>query len=147
MFPRSSWLLIACFGCTRAPSPPVPKLACPAARPSGGPDTTIYDARAVSQGPVRVSGPLPEYPPSLRRSGVGGSVVIEIVIDTLGLPDSTTVKVTEATDLGFVQPSIDAIEGTKFTPALLCGRPVRARIHVPMRFTVSRQWMSGTPPP
>ena len=132
---RSLTLLILGLlaGCVRAPAPPQPVLACP---PAG--DTTIYEGAALPQKVTRISGPLPVYPPDLKRALVNGEATIVFVLDTLGHPESGSARVESATDMKFGWSALDVVRATVFTPGYLCGRRVRVRVHIPIRFSVTR---------
>src|SRR2546425_13220339 len=91
--------LVGAFACAYAPPPPPPARRA-AARPAVDSASRnvphISVATAVDSGPSPVYCPPPEYPPSLRNSGVQGRVRLELVVDTLGRPEPATVQIGRA---------------------------------------------------
>ena len=74
------------------------------------------------------------YPPSLRASGVGGTVLAEFVVDTLGRVERENFGIVSSTDPLFGAAVQDAIEGGLFTPAIKAGRKVRQVVRQPFDF-------------
>jgi TonB family protein len=86
----------------------------------------------VDQAPEAIFQEAPVFPYSLRRSGINGEVVVDLVIDT----DGNVVKadVTSSTHPDFEAPAVEAALKWKFKPALKNGHPVVARMAVPIDF-------------
>ena len=81
----------------------------------------------------------PAYPVELRQNGTEGRVILAFVIDSAGQPERESVTVVNATNEGFVFPSIGAVLSCRFSPARINGRPVAARVsRMPINFTVGR---------
>ncbi len=74
------------------------------------------------------------YPPSLRASGVGGTVIAEFVVDTLGRVERENFGIVSSTDPLFSVAVQDAIEGGRFLPAIKAGRKVRQVVRQPFEF-------------
>lgn len=86
--------------------------------------------------PVLVrSGPA-NYPEGLRQAGVEGRVLVQAIIDTGGKAEPTSIHILAAAEHGFDAAARDWLMHAEFQPALLAGRPVRARITVPVEFTL-----------
>jgi TonB family protein len=78
----------------------------------------------------------PVYPDSLLRSGVGGRVVVEFVVDTAGVPDMDTFGAVVSTDRLFTESVRRALGGARFIPAMLEGRRVRQLVQLPFTFSI-----------
>ena len=75
-----------------------------------------------------------EYPPELRRAGIGGKVTVWLKLDTEGRVQEASVK----DGSGYTQ--LDAIavriaRQLRFTPALYDGKPVSVTIAIPVTFS------------
>jgi hypothetical protein len=68
-----------------------------------------------------VNGAVPAYPITALGSG---RVLLEFVIGTDGWVDRQTVVPIAATDPVFVRPSVEALVGSRFTPATCRGTPI-----------------------
>jgi TonB family protein len=79
--------------------------------------------------------PPPVYPDSLLRAHVAGRVVIEVVVDTLGAPDLSTLAVLASSHERFTAAVRGALAGARFTPAMAGGRRVRQYVQLPYTFT------------
>lgn len=101
-----------------------------------GVDTTIL-ARDVER-PELLSAPGVLYPEELRRKGIKGSVLVAFVLDTLGRPERSTVRVLSASDPGFIDAALDVVLGSRYRPARLKvtpGRAIRVKINQPVHFS------------
>lgn len=75
----------------------------------------------------------PAYPTKLRDEGVSGAVIIALVLDENG-----KVMAAEATKVSreeFREPALKAVREWTFVPAQVAGKPVRARVSVPLNFS------------
>jgi protein TonB len=82
--------------------------------------------------PIEMRNPV--YPPEARKNNIEGTVVVEIVVGSDG-------KVREAHAVGTPDPllakaAVDAVLQSQFRPALKDGRPVAARMRVPITFNL-----------
>lgn len=59
------------------------------------------------------------------RNGACFRAEYKFVVDTLGLPDLSTVQVVSSSNAGFSQAVSEVIPELRYTPARLAGRPVR----------------------
>jgi TonB family protein len=82
-----------------------------------------------------VAGPV--FPDSLHRARVGGRVVVEFVVDTLGEVDPGTFEVLASTHPLFTQAVQEALVVARFRPAVRSGRKVRQFIQMPFSFALS----------
>ena len=74
---------------------------------------------------ARFGNPPPRYPDVLRRSAVKGGVVIEVVIDTTGRADMTSVRIVSSDHPLFTDAVLEALPRARFLPAESGGRKVR----------------------
>lgn len=77
--------------------------------------------------------PAPIYPASARRMGESGTVLLRVVVDENGRPESIKV----ASSSGFERldrAAIDAVRRWKFVPARQGDRAVKAAVEVPLEF-------------
>ena len=79
---------------------------------------------------------VPVYPDSLLRSGVGGRVVVEFVVDTAGMPDMDTFGAVVSTDRLFTESVQRALTPARFIPAMVAGRRVRQLVQLPFTFSI-----------
>ncbi|OLB52408.1 MAG: hypothetical protein AUI08_00660 [Gemmatimonadetes bacterium 13_2_20CM_2_65_7] len=133
--------LVGAFACAHAPPPPppVPRAAARPAVDSASRNVPhISVATAVDSGPSPVYCPPPEYPPSLRNSGVQGRVRLELVVDTLGRPEPATVRAVTSPNDSLSSAAVTAMKSCLFTPARIGGRAVRVLIQIPIDFKTGR---------
>lgn len=76
----------------------------------------------------------PRYPADMRAAGVTGAVVVRIVIDESG--KVMAADVAKASHDGFREAAIEAVREWTFKPAQVGGKPVRARVNVPLNFSI-----------
>lgn len=81
---------------------------------------------------------MPEYPDSLRRQGVDGRVVIELVVNVDGSLDTGSVNLVSSTNQLFTDAVQQALATAKFRVATLRSRPVRQVLQVPFVFKTEK---------
>jgi periplasmic protein TonB len=91
------------------------------------------EGASYDQRPVPVKTPPPSYPDQLRRDGVEGTVAVRVQIDEDG--NVIDCAVSKSSHEGFERPALAAVRGWKFKPASKGGKPVKASIIIPMRFS------------
>ena len=96
-------------------------------------DDTIYTK--VDVNPVPVKTPPPEYPLRLKRDGTAGLVAVAVVIDETGVV--TSCAVAKSSNPDFDEPAMDAVKKWKFKPAQKDGAPVKMKVTIPIRFSIS----------
>jgi TonB family protein len=72
--------------------------------------------------------PQPDYSEKARKAGYRGTCVLQLVVDTKGMPQD--IKVTRAIGMGLDEEAIEAVRKWRFKPAMKDGLPVRALINV-----------------
>ena len=80
----------------------------------------------------------PDYPINLLRQNIEGGAFIVYVVDTLGLADTASMKVINATHEEFVQAVRDAMPKMRFRPAILGGYKVRQLVQQNFSFKIQR---------
>lgn len=88
--------------------------------------------------PRLLNEPRPEYPRELLRRGEGGTVILRCVIGVDGL--ARDVEVLESTHPALADSARRAVEGRRYSPGLLQGRPVEV-------ISTIRIGYSTSPPP
>lgn len=87
---------------------------------------------------VRVPEPTfterPEYPWSLKRAGIMGTVSVRCSVNEQG--QVTNLKVVSTTHEDFVNPALYALRRWQFKPGMRDGAPVAMDIIVPIRFAL-----------
>ena len=76
------------------------------------------------------------------------SADVELVVDTLGKPEISTVRVIRANDRGFADAMVASVPGWQFEPATLGGKRVRQIVNQHQAIgTVVVAVPAGSPPP
>ena len=78
--------------------------------------------------------PQPNYPDSASSKGVEGTVVMEAVISTEGVPLS--VKVVQSPDEALSKAALEAVKQWRYQPTKLNGVPVEVVTDITVRFTL-----------
>ncbi|MBI4626609.1 MAG: TonB family protein [Verrucomicrobia bacterium] len=112
--------------------------AVPAADPSRGP---TYDIGQLDRPPRPSSQPRPAYPAELRKAGLSGEVQVEFIVDAQGAVREA--RAVNSTWREFESAAIEAVSKWKFLPGQKDGRPVGARLRMPIVFRLSDG--AGTP--
>lgn len=101
----------------------------------GDAQQTFLEA-VVDVKPAIVFLPSPEYPVQLRVKGVGGRVLVQCIVDTMGIVEPNSVKILQSPDTAFSRATIEALLQARFTPARVKGKAVRVLVDVPIDFNV-----------
>jgi TonB family protein len=101
----------------------------------GDAQQTFLEA-VVDVKPAIVFLPSPEYPVQLRVKGVGGRVLVQCIVDTMGIVEPNSVKILQTPDTAFSRATIEALLQARFTPARVKGKAVRVLVNVPIDFNV-----------
>lgn len=97
----------------------------------------VYDAVATEP-PTRLTSPPLHYPALLRRDGIEGSVLLDLVVLPDGRVGHNDIVVVESTDARFNEAAISVIRGSRFRPGRLNGKAVAVRIRQRVDFTIAR---------
>lgn len=76
----------------------------------------------------------PRYPASMRDQGVAGAVMLVIVVDEGGRVIASEVRKSSHDD--FRTPALEAVRDWTFVPAKAGGKTVRARVNIPLNFSI-----------
>ena len=88
--------------------------------------------------PVLFGGMRLVYPDSLRRQGISGKVTLEFVVDTLGRVEPG-VRVLQTAHPLLVAPAKEMLQGARFVPGRVRGRPVRVLMRMGLRVAPERR--------
>ena len=80
----------------------------------------------------------PKFPGTMLKRGIGGYVRARYVVDEHGRIEPSSVRMQRYSDPAFVQPAIDALLASRFTPARAGGCPVKMMVEQVVRFTIQR---------
>ncbi|CAN5127705.1 hypothetical protein BH23GEM2_BH23GEM2_04610 [soil metagenome] len=80
----------------------------------------------------------PNYPSSLRETGVEGQVVVEFVVNENGRVDMSSVKVIESSHALFTSSVRTALQKMRFSPAKVGGTSVKQYVQQPFTFRLQR---------
>ena len=114
--------------------PPPPAAAVP--EPETEPEifVAVEDPPEMIGGMASLHGEL-KYPELARRAGIGGTVVVQVVIDATGEPSSPTVvrSVSEVLD----KEAVRAVMKQRFVPGKQRGRAVSVYMAIPVVFRLT----------
>lgn len=83
--------------------------------------------------------PRPRYPSALQRAGVGGTVVVDFVIDSTGAVVPGSIGVVSSTHDALSRAVLDVLPRYRFKRALARGRATRMSARMPFTFTVTER--------
>ncbi len=87
----------------------------------------------------------PDFPDQLYRSGIGGRVTVEFIVDTLGAIEPGSTRIVSSTESRFDEAVLTALLSASFSPARRSGRLVRQLDRMPVVFDIPGQ-SPGQPP-
>jgi periplasmic protein TonB len=99
----------------------------------------LFAAQVEKPATPRNGNPSPKYPSLLESSRVEGVVLVQFVVDTLGVADMSTFKVLEATNDLFAESTRASLAKWRFAPAEAGGRKVKQIVELPLRFVAPRR--------
>lgn len=86
----------------------------------------------------KIGGEAPEYPASLRASGVEGRVLAQFVVGENGRYEGGSLKILESSNPAFTAAVKDALPRMRFSAAQIGGRKVAQLVQMPFQFHISR---------
>lgn len=92
-----------------------------------------YKQDQVDQRPSISRRAAPEYPNKARRMNIEGKVLVQMVVDTSGMPQSCTVAKAEPPGY-FEDAALSAARRMRFIPGKLKGQPVHTLVLLPFAF-------------
>jgi periplasmic protein TonB len=87
---------------------------------------------------AKIGGDAPEYPPSLRDSGVEGTVLAQFVVNESGRYESGTLKILNSSNSAFTAAVKDALPRMRFSAAQIGGRKVQQLVEMPFQFHLAK---------
>jgi periplasmic protein TonB len=97
----------------------------------------VFSEGAVEEPPKVLSAPPPPYPEMLRDAGIQGRVVLEVILDTAGHAEPSSIKILRSPSPGFDGPVTRWALKALFRPARLRGRAVRVLIQIPIDYSAA----------
>jgi periplasmic protein TonB len=101
---------------------------------SGGQELNAFSVADLDKPPVLMASVSPEYPATLRKAKVEGSVVIVFLLDESGRVEEA--KVESASRPEFETPALNAVKKWKFKPGEREGAAVKTHMRLPIRFKI-----------
>ena len=87
---------------------------------------------------VKIGGEAPEYPSSLRESGVEGKVLAQFVVGENGRYEGGSLKILESSNPAFTAAVKDALPRMRFSAAQIGGKKVAQLVQMPFQFHLNR---------
>lgn len=100
----------------------------------GDPGEPLFAAQVEKPAMPRNGNPSPKYPSLLESSRVEGAVLVQFVVDTVGVADMNTFKVLDATNDLFAESTRATLSNWRFFPAEAGGYKVKQIVQLPLRF-------------
>jgi protein TonB len=97
----------------------------------------VFTESEVESPAEKIGGPSPEYPESLRSSGIEGEVVVQFVVNESGRYESGTLKVLQSSNSAFTAAVKAALPQMKFSPARVGGHKVQQLVQLPFEFHIN----------
>jgi TonB family protein len=95
----------------------------------------VYEGPAVDRQPKPKFQARPRYPFEMRRRGIAGEVVVDLIVDDKG--DVINARVASSSREEFEAAAVQAISKWKYFPGQKNGRNVHTHLQVPIIFTVN----------
>jgi TonB family protein len=106
---------------------------------------SVASAAAQTSGAVLTREQKPVYPEGLRKIQKQGNVLLIGRIDKGGSVRDP--RVIAASDIGFADPSVEAVKGWQFKPALRGGRTIEVAVNIGIRFRLEGSKRGDIPRP
>lgn len=104
--------------------------------------TTYFEFQVEKQATVSRGVP-PRYPAELRAAGTSGEVLMQFVVDTMGLVEGSSIKEIRTSDTQFTAAVREALPQMRFHPAEVGGRKVRQLVQMPFQFALDPSTPTG----
>jgi periplasmic protein TonB len=103
-----------------------------------GADHGPYMEFQVEKPVAKIGGDAPEYPSSLRDSGVEGQVLAQFVVGENGRYEGGSLKILQSSNPAFTAAVKDALPRMKFSAAQIGGRKVAQLVQMPFSFHLQK---------
>ena len=87
---------------------------------------------------VKIGGEAPEYPSSLRESGVEGKVLAQFVVGENGRYEGGSLKILDSSNPAFTAAVKDALPRMRFSAAQIGGKKVAQLVQMPFQFHLNK---------
>lgn len=88
---------------------------------------------------VKIGGEAPEYPSSLKDSGVEGQVLAQFVVGENGRYQAGSLKILNSSNPAFTAAVKDALPRMKFSAAQIGGKKVSQLVQMPFQFHLNKK--------
>jgi len=106
--------------------------------PADADAASAYLESIVDERPERLRTPALDYPELLRQAGTEGVVLIEVIVDSAGVPEPAGLRIVRSDHRAFEAPARRAVLRSVFRPGRVRGRPVRVLVQIPVSFAIRR---------
>jgi protein TonB len=105
---------------------------------AGGADHGPYMEFQVEKAVEKIGGDAPEYPASLRESGVEGTVLAQFVVNESGRYEGGSLKILSSSNSAFTAAVKDALPRMRFSAAQIGGKKVQQLVQMPFQFHLQK---------
>ena len=105
---------------------------------AGAEDHGPYMEFQVEKVVVKIGGEAPEYPSSLRESGIEGKVLAQFVVGENGRYEGGSLKILESSNPAFTAAVKDALPRMRFSAAQIGGKKVQQLVQMPFQFHLQK---------
>jgi protein TonB len=105
---------------------------------AGADDHGPYMEFQVEKRVEKIGSEAPEYPSSLKASGVEGQVLVQFVVNESGRYESGTLKILNSSNPAFSAAVKDALPRMRFSAAQIGGRKVQQLVQMPFQFHLTK---------
>jgi len=92
----------------------------------------------VEKAVEKIGGDAPDYPSSLRESGVEGQVLAQFVVNESGRYEGGTLKILSSSNPAFSAAVKDALPRMRFSAAQIGGKKVQQLVQMPFQFHLQK---------
>jgi protein TonB len=90
---------------------------------------------ALDRPPKAVYFAPPNYPLELRKAGITGDALVELIVSSSG--ETVEVHAVSASHPLFAAAAVEAVRRCKYEPGYKFGKPVNTRMQVPLHFDLN----------
>jgi len=105
---------------------------------AGVADHGPYMEFQVEKPVVKIGGEAPEYPNSLKDSGVEGQVLAQFVVNESGRYEGGSLKILSSSNPAFTAAVKDALPRMRFSAAQIGGKKVQQLVQMPFQFHLQK---------
>ena len=105
---------------------------------TGAADHGPYMESQVEKPVEKIGGEAPEYPSSLRASGVEGQVLAQFVVNESGRYEPGSLKILNSSNPAFAAAVKDALPRMRFSAAQIGGKKVQQLVQMPFQFHLAK---------